>query len=86
MRPYYYLHNINTQNELPTNPVSNGGTDMDVEYQVTTYNDNEGSNFKRTFNLKGVGEQSLVEKPIASRIGNTSNVRMEMRYGQKYLV
>lgn len=39
-----------------------------------------GSNFKRTFTLKGK-QQSVVEKPIASRVGNASNVRCEIRYG-----
>ena len=46
------------------------------------------SNFQRTFKLdmNGDGEAdttvSLVEKPIALRAGNTSNVRMEIRYGK----
>lgn len=39
-----------------------------------------GSNFKRTFTLNNT-ERSVVEKPIASRIGNASNVRCEIRYG-----
>lgn len=38
------------------------------------------SNFSRTFKLNGK-DQSVVEKPIASRIGNASNVRCEIRYG-----
>ena len=41
---------------------------------------NAGSNFKRTFNLNGE-DKSVVEKPIASRIGNASTVRCEIRYG-----
>ena len=45
----------------------------------------ENSNFQRSFKL-GSGESeteiSLVEKPIAARIGNTSNVRCEIRYGK----
>ncbi len=46
------------------------------------------SNFQRTFKLDmngdGVADTtvSLVEKPIALRAGNTSNVRMEIRYGK----
>jgi hypothetical protein len=46
------------------------------------------SNFQRTFKLDMNGDGaadttvSLVEKPIALRAGNTSNVRMEIRYGK----
>lgn len=44
-----------------------------------------GSNFQRTFKLKQ-GDQtkdiSLVEKPIAARVSNPSNVRCEIRYGK----
>ena len=99
MRPYYYIHNLNQQEILPTDPVKEDsslpagfkGTDMNGTYQVTT---SEGtatgdkSNFQRTFKLDlngdGTGdtEVSLVEKPIALRAGNTSNVRCEIRYGK----
>lgn len=113
MRPYYYIHNLNQQQALPTDPrtkVSTGtgleevGIDMNGLYQVThadggEWEDNninsgieggtdiekQNSNFQRTFKLK-VGDAtqqvSLVEKPIALRAGNTSNVRCEIRYGK----
>ena len=46
----------------------------------------ENSNFQRTFKLNAGSDNeteiSLVEKPIAARIGNTSNVRCEIRYGK----
>lgn len=113
MRPYYYIHNLNQQQVLPTDPrtkVTTGtgleevGIDMDGIYQITSasggeWEDNDidagtaggtdvevqNSNFQRTFKLKTTkGEQqvSLVEKPIALRAGNTSNVRCEIRYGK----
>lgn len=113
MRPYYYIHNLNQQQVLPTDPrtkVTTGtgleevGIDMNGIYQVTSasggeWEDNDidagtaggtdveaqNSNFQRTFKLKTTkGEQqvSLVEKPIAFRAGNTSNVRCEIRYGK----
>lgn len=113
MRPYYYIHNLNQQQGLPTDPrtkVTTGtgleevGIDMNGIYQVTSasggeWEDNDidagtaggtdveaqNSNFQRTFKLKTTkGEQqvSLVEKPIALRAGNTSNVRCEIRYGK----
>lgn len=42
------------------------------------------SNFSRTFKLDLNGEKnySVVEKPTASRIGNASTVRCEIRYGK----
>ena len=113
MRPYYYIHNLNQQQVLPTDPrteVTTGtgleevGIDMNGIYQVTSasggeWKDNDidagtaggtnvktqNSNFQRTFKLKiGETEQqvSLVEKPIALRAGNTSNVRCEIRDGK----
>ena len=113
MRPYYYIHNLNQQQVLPTDPrtkVTTGtgleevGIDMDGIYQVTSasggeWEDNDidagtaggtdvkaqNSNFQRTFKLKTTKEEqqvSLVEKPIAFRAGNTSNVRCEIRYGK----
>lgn len=113
MRPYYYIHNLNQQQVLPTDPrtkVTTGtgleevGIDMNGIYQVTSASGGEwenndidagtaggtdvkaqNSNFQRTFKLKTTeGEQqvSLVEKPIALRAGNTSNVRCEIRYGK----
>lgn len=113
MRPYYYIHNLNQQQVLPTDPrtsVETGtgleevGIDMNGVYQVThadggEWEDNDinsgttggtdiekqNSNFQRTFKLNVNGKDtqvSLVEKPIALRAGNTSNVRCEIRYGK----
>lgn len=92
MRPYYYIHNLNQRNTLPTDPVvvtTNGsvetGTDMNGIYKVTSSEGEDGdkSNFPRTFKLEGVdNKQSLVEKPTAARIGNASTVRCEIRYGK----
>ena len=80
MKPYYYIHNINTSTDLPTNPYNDGkGTDMAGEYQVTEETGDK-SNFPRTFKLNGQNK-SVVEKPIASRIGNASTTRCEIRYG-----
>ena len=119
MRPYYYIHNLNQYQTLPTDPkatVTTGtgleevGIDMNGTYQVTSasggeWNDNDidtgkaggtdvttqKSNFQRTFKLnlgkdaqgQNIEQQvSLVEKPIALRAGNASNVRCEIRYGK----
>ena len=77
MRPYYYIHNVNTSEALPTNTQ----TDFSGKYEVTAVDDNTRSNFKRTFTL-GNTDESLVEKNIAVRVGNVSNVRLEIRYGK----
>ena len=92
MRPYYYIHNINSSSTVPTNP----DTDMIGTYKVTTngtwendtfnppINPEENSNFPRSFELgdKKKTSVSLIEKPIALRHGNPSTVRCEIRYGK----
>ena len=97
MRPYYYIHNINQFNSLPTNEWSSnkvGSTDFAGTYSVVNTNMNsdgtvsstEGtSNLPRTFKINVNNQEktySTVEKPIASRIGNASTVRCEIRYGK----
>jgi len=117
MRPYYYIHNVNQQQVLPTDPRTNVtintgsgdyqqpiGIDMATyPYQVTHADGGEGvdginagteggsdistqnSNFQRTYEFDVNGTKSrisLVEKPSAVRVGNTSNVRCEIRYGK----
>ena len=161
-RPYYYIHNVNTDTELPTNPITSNvldrelssGTDvqLDSEYPVTPtkggYNffkiisySSTGENYNvyiddsrkavlhpddrtdheneyylilnadytnieqfvkspratiipennnhfvpKTINVKNlIGQKeshSLVEKEAGFRYGNSSNVRLEIRYGK----
>ena len=112
MKPYYYIHNLNQSQKIPTDPrtsatIGSGleeiGIDMKTfPYQVTHADGGEGitdinagiadgtdissqnSNFQRTYKFGDAETDriSLVEKPIAARIGNTSNVRCEIRYGK----
>ncbi|MCF0114350.1 MAG: hypothetical protein HUJ56_03275 [Erysipelotrichaceae bacterium] len=55
---------------------------------IATTQTQKGSNLSRRIkldmNMDGTPETevSLIEKPIASRIGNPSNVRLEIRYGK----
>ena len=96
-RPYFYIHNVNINTTLPTNPITEenpNGTDVAAKYDVTvnaSATDNGGvkgesgdSNFPRTIKL---GEPfssvsvSTVERETAMRYGNASNVRLEIRYG-----
>ena len=112
MKPYYYIHNLNQSQKIPTDPrttttIGTGLEEIGIDmakfpYQVTHADGGEGvtdinagtaggtdiesqnSNFQRTYKF-GEAETdriSLVEKPIAARIGNTSNVRCEIRYGK----
>lgn len=83
-----------TGDGVPTdsNPSGYTGTDMPIGgYEVTKDNGAvatdkaAGSNFQRTFKLKQgdtTKDISLVEKPIAARVSNPSNVRCEIRYGR----
>jgi hypothetical protein len=40
------------------------------------------TNLPRTISLKGISNESLVEREAGVRYGNPSNVRMEIRYGK----
>ena len=112
MKPYYYIHNLNQSQKIPTDPrttttIGTGSEEIGIDmakfpYQVTHADGGEGvtdinagtaggtdiesqnSNFQRTYKFgeNDTDRISLVEKPIAARIGNTSNVRCEIRYGK----
>ncbi len=112
MKPYYYIHNLNQYQKIPTDPrttttIGTGLEEIGIDmakfpYQVTHADGGEGvtdinagtaggtdiesqnSNFQRTYKFGDAETDriSLVEKPIAARIGNTSNVRCEIRYGK----
>lgn len=79
--PYYYLHNVNSSNALPTNPVSmkdSGTVTSSTPIQQTKGTDGPLPT-KITIGGKSV---DLVEKPGVNRYGNASQVRMEIRYGK----
>lgn len=88
-RPYYYIHNVNTSSTVPTNPLTESnpnGTDNVYKYNVAPGADNDAtdkSNFPRTLTLGAPANRtvSVVERDTATRYGNASNVRMEIRYG-----
>ena len=135
-RPYFYIHNVNINSTVPTNPITESnpnGTDIADEYQVgpttvnyylvsaigglsagtqvyvkegvvysdSVYNNKidgvsvddlstkvvsgttDKSNFPRTIKLGTPADRtvSVVERDTATRYGNTSSVRMEIRYG-----
>ncbi len=90
-RPYYYIHNVNTSTDLPTNPISDinnlnsdtKGTDTKNDYKVEGTADSitVTGNLPRTISLDGITNTSVVEREAGVRYGNPTNVRMEIRYG-----
>lgn len=116
-KPYYYLHNVNIEAIVPTNPYTTANTEgTDASFYVKTndttpqtgkryfvkkenaiekftgttfaantdyYENNDGANnLPRVFKLGGIEDVSLVEKPTAQRLPNTSKVRIEIRTGK----
>ena len=85
-RPYFYIHNINSNNTVPTNPISEegaNGTDISKLYSYTSGGEGD-SNFPRQITLGdpfSSQKVSTVERETAMRYGNASTVRMEIRYG-----
>ena len=92
--PYFYIHNVNTSNELPTNPdtdmqgiynvLPSGTNDSGIPNKVVS-NQPKGTNFDRVIKInidsKTSKEISTVERQAAQRYGNASKIRCEIRYG-----
>lgn len=82
-RPYFYIHNVNQQDTLPTNeydPSISGTTDTGM------VNDKIAKEFPKTIklNYKNTTDTgtSLITKPAGLRHANASKVRCEIRYGR----
>ena len=85
-RPYYYLNNVNVNQDVPTNPPTYDQSGNNTNPQSTDMNDRQydsqnNSNFPRTFTL-GQTQVSLIDKPVAHRISNPTRVRLEIRCGK----
>lgn len=95
-RPYYFIHNVNKNAEMTTNPYENiivgnqrfGTTDVDGEH-YDLVNDHTDSNISPYLTKQGLplanldkySTSNLVEKAAGVRYGNASQVRLEVRYG-----
>lgn len=97
-RPYYYIHNINTNFVNPTNPYNSQNTEgTDLNTVKKLENEDQDANgayivtgsfqpeeqphiLLRTGNEESV-RASIIEKAAQVRYGNSSKVRMEIRYG-----
>ena len=79
MRPYYYIHNVNKQNDLPTD-IYDVNTDTGTDQHSTT-------EFPKELSLKLPNSSisvsaNLVNKEAYLRASNPSKVRCEIRYGK----
>lgn len=82
-RPYFYIHNVNINVANPTNPYqasANSGTD------ITSATTSDGTTtvtggLPKTIKI-GNNAVDAVERSGQIRFGNTSQVRMEIRYGK----
>lgn len=85
-RPYYYIHNVNQSESLPTNeysPSIPGSTDQVwTGTEATGEGYKEQSTFPRTVSLKGINDTTVINKPAGIRYANPSKVRCEIRYGK----
>lgn len=74
-----------TDPKYPYSVTSNGDSKTDAEESIGGNEGENASNLPRTFKLQEGNSEvygSLVEKPIATRVSNTSQVRLEIRYGK----
>lgn len=78
-RPYYYIHNINKQVNLPTNTINNNNNKLDLN--VTGTDPSSESNGMPTSLDISQFTGSFYNKEAGLRYGNSSNVRIEVRYG-----
>lgn len=82
-RPYFYIHNVNVNTTNPTNPYNGGkGTDIaSATYTPGTNTTTVTGGLPNTITIGGT-DVSNIERAGQIRYGNTSRVRMEIRYGK----
>lgn len=73
-RPYYFIHNVNTSSDLPTDNYSS------ELYEPTENGDELVRGLSKTITIGGE-KKSLVTKEATNRYGNVEPVRVEIRYG-----
>lgn len=84
-RPYYFIHNVNTSSELPTDNYSS-----DEKYFTSKLEESQEESQEEQQNVKrglltsitiGGEQHSLVVKEATNRYGNSQPIRMEIRCG-----
>ena len=73
-RPYYFIHNVNTNSDLPTDNYSS------ELYEPTENGEELVRGLSKTITIGGE-KKSLVTKEATNRYGNVEPVRVEIRYG-----
>lgn len=77
--PYYYINNVNKEEEIPTNIYRNGtGTDQSPSYTFPTLFQASGGKLKTS----GEESENLRNNPAYNRHANASKVRCEIRCGE----
>ena len=78
-RPYYFIHNVNTSSDLPTDNYSS-----ELYKPIIENGEQVGQELVRglskTITIGGV-KKNLVPKEATNRYGNVEPVRVEIRYG-----
>lgn len=77
-RPYYYIHNVNTSTDLPTNPYKPNGDSLTKDAKGTDPTNTQ--KLSRTIKFEN-STKDLVDREGGVRYGNTTPVRVEIRYG-----
>lgn len=79
-RPYYYIHNVNINSDIPTNPIQLDTISETVNV-IKSGTDVDTQEFPRVLRFNTSKTIDAVEKEKGKRYGNTSKVRMEIRCG-----
>lgn len=76
--PYYFIHNVNSSDSIPTNLLEKIDNEKDL-----TLDNSKGTDGLLPSEIT-IGDQkvSLIEKPAGNRVSNSSQVRLEIRYGK----
>ena len=89
-RPYYYINNVNTNPDVPTNKVNEDtlkGTDINLTNKTINEEDyKQGDDPFKIIDINGFvkSEDDMIypQRQAQVRYGNASKVIMEIRYGQ----
>ena len=79
-RPYYFIHNSNTNNDLPTDNYSSELYEPIIDENNEQVGQELVRGLSKTITIGGE-QKSLVTKEATNRYGNVEPVRVEIRYG-----
>ena len=79
-RPYYFIHNVNTSSDLPTDNYSSELYKPIIDENNEQVGQELVRGLSKTITIGGE-QKSLVTKEATNRYGNVQPVRVEIRYG-----